>query len=73
MPAPERIREERLSELFQAWRDDVNSVPLPRLVSPETAVALVRCTKAAGASRRAAEPPDGPAARRGRVTQGDEF
>ncbi|AIJ26519.1 hypothetical protein [Amycolatopsis methanolica] len=64
MSAPERIREERLSELFQAWRADIGSVPLPRLVSTETAVALVRCARALDSSRRAAEPPDGPAARR---------
>jgi len=36
MSAPERIREESLSELLQAWRADVNSVPVPRLVSTET-------------------------------------
>lgn len=64
MPAPERTREERLSDLLHAWRAEVDSVPFPRMVSAEAAVALVRCAKALDASRQAAEPPDGPAAQR---------
>ncbi|NIH78267.1 hypothetical protein FHX46_000797 [Amycolatopsis viridis] len=67
MSAPQRIREERLSELLAAWRDDVNSVPIPRLVPTETAVALIRPVRALGVRCRAAEPPDGPAARHGRL------
>ena len=42
MTAPDFSPEGRLGELFERWRRDISSVPIPTLVDLATAVSIVR-------------------------------
>lgn len=53
MTAPDSSPEGRLAELFEQWRRDIRSVPIPALLDLATAVSIVR-----GARNRADASPD---------------
>lgn len=51
MTAPDSSPDGRLGELFEHWRRDIRSVPIPTLVDLATAMAIVRRARTrAGAS-----------------------
>lgn len=53
MTAPDLSPEGRLAELFEQWRREIRSSPVPALIDLATAVAIVR-----GARNRADASPD---------------
>ena len=63
MAAPEYTPDVRLTELLDAWRSDIRSVPIPNLVDLAVAVAILR-----GESNRTGAAPDAAPVRKRRRT-----
>lgn len=59
MSAPEVLLEGWLGEGFARWRQEIGSVPIPRLVDLPTAVAIVRAARDRLAAERALPPATG--------------